>query len=129
MSVHIDPDLLTPGLLDGTAQHAFTTGACSALAIALHDATGWPIVAITDHHNVMEQRGRGAVGVAQRKRLRAEELRSPADAGRLLVDVAPPGDQDDPPAVGAGQHDPLAVYIPVVRLGHGLPASPQKSER
>lgn len=29
-------------------------GACGALAIAVHDATGWPIVAITDSHNVFD---------------------------------------------------------------------------
>lgn len=43
---------LTPGIIDGSALHAFKYGACGALAIALHDAKGWPIVAITDAHNV-----------------------------------------------------------------------------
>lgn len=47
-----DPNNLTPGVLDGYAKRAFKYGACGALAIALHDATGWPIVAITDAHNV-----------------------------------------------------------------------------
>lgn len=45
---------LTPGVLDGYARRAFKYGGCGALALALHDATGWPIVAITDHHNVFE---------------------------------------------------------------------------
>ena len=45
---------LTPGVLDGYALRAFKYGGCGALALALHDATGWPIVAITDHHNVFE---------------------------------------------------------------------------
>lgn len=48
----LDPDKLTPGLIDGYAQRAFKYGACGAMAIALHDATGWPVVAITDAHNV-----------------------------------------------------------------------------
>jgi hypothetical protein len=45
---------LTPGVLDGSAENAFTQGACGALAIAIHDATGWPIVSITDAHNVYD---------------------------------------------------------------------------
>ena len=49
-----DPALLTPGVIDGYAKRAFKHGACGALAIALHDATGWPLVAITDAHNVYD---------------------------------------------------------------------------
>jgi hypothetical protein len=52
MTGNLDPARLTPGVLDGSALHAFKTGACGALAIALHEVTGWPIVAITDSHNV-----------------------------------------------------------------------------
>lgn len=50
---------LTPGLLDGYAERVFTQGACGALAIAMHDATGWPVVAVTDSHNVREGRAGG----------------------------------------------------------------------
>ena len=50
---------LTPGIIDGAAKHVFTMGGCDALAIALHDATGWPIVAITDAHNVYGRRAGG----------------------------------------------------------------------
>lgn len=50
---------LTSGVLDGYARRAFKYGGCGALALALHDATGWPIVAITDHHNVFEDRQAG----------------------------------------------------------------------
>lgn len=46
-------------MLDGAARSAFLFGACGALAIALHDATGWPIVAITDAHNVEDGRAGG----------------------------------------------------------------------
>lgn len=49
-----DPSKLTPGVLDGYAMRAFKYGACGALAIVLHEATGWPIVAITDAHNVYD---------------------------------------------------------------------------
>lgn len=50
---------LTPGVLDGAARHAFTMGACAALALALHKRTGWPLVAITDHHNASRPEGGG----------------------------------------------------------------------
>ena len=58
-----DPQNLTPGVLDSYARHAFKYGACGALAIAMHDVTGWPIVAITDHYNVFED-GRAGGGSA-----------------------------------------------------------------
>jgi hypothetical protein len=54
-----DPALLSAGLIDGYARRAFKYGACGALAIALHDHTGWPIVAITDSHNVAEDKAGG----------------------------------------------------------------------
>lgn len=43
---------LTPGILDGCAKRAFKFGDCDVLAIALHDATGWPLVKVTDSWNV-----------------------------------------------------------------------------
>ncbi len=45
---------LIPGKLDPIAERIFTRGACGGLAIVLHEETGWPIVAITDSHNVHE---------------------------------------------------------------------------
>lgn len=48
---HLSEDRLTPGVIDGAAEHAFSYGACAALAYALHEATGWPIIGITDSHN------------------------------------------------------------------------------
>lgn len=47
-------DGLTPGVIDGRALRIFKYGGCGALAIAIHRATGWPIVAITDAHNVFD---------------------------------------------------------------------------
>lgn len=47
-----DPTKLTPGVVDAYARRAFKYGACAALAIALHDRTGWPIMAVTDAHNI-----------------------------------------------------------------------------
>jgi len=46
------PDNLTPGVIDGYARRAFKYGGCGGLAIALHDAMGWPIMAVTDSHNI-----------------------------------------------------------------------------
>lgn len=54
-----DSSNLTPGVIDGYAKRAFTYGACGGLAIVIHEATGWPIVAITDSHNVLEGRAGG----------------------------------------------------------------------
>ena len=54
-----DPNLLTPGVLDGYAKRAFKYGACAALALALHESTSWPIVAITDAHNVEDGKAGG----------------------------------------------------------------------
>jgi hypothetical protein len=52
----LSEDRLTPGVIDGAAEHAFSTGACAALAYVLHEATGWKIVGITDSHNVYDGR-------------------------------------------------------------------------
>jgi hypothetical protein len=46
------PDNLTPGVLDGYAKRAFTYGACAALALAFHDRFAWPLIAVTDAHNI-----------------------------------------------------------------------------
>jgi len=59
MAGYLDPSRLTPGELDGAARHAFSQGACGALAMALHDATGWPVVAVTDAHNVYDGKAGG----------------------------------------------------------------------
>jgi hypothetical protein len=37
--------LLTEGVIDDNARYVFTRGYCAELALALHDRTGWPIVA------------------------------------------------------------------------------------
>ena len=50
--MHVKASDLTPGVLDGSALHAFKVGACGALAIAMHEELGWPIYAVTDAHNV-----------------------------------------------------------------------------
>ena len=42
---------LTAATIDYAAEHVFMHGGCAALAIALHDETGWPLVAITDADN------------------------------------------------------------------------------
>lgn len=82
----LNPANLTPGVLDGYALRAFKYGACGALAIAIHDATGWPIVAITDHHNVFED-GTAGGGSALHWTVRRPD--------KKLIDVDGAHDQDD----------------------------------
>ena len=36
---------VTASVIDANARHAFTRGGCGALAVAIHDLTGWPIIA------------------------------------------------------------------------------------
>lgn len=62
------PKDLTPGVLDGTALRAFKHGDCDIFAVALHDKTGWPLVKVTDHHNVHD--GRAHMGSAMHWMLR-----------------------------------------------------------
>jgi hypothetical protein len=38
--------VLDDGVLDAAAGHAFATGQCHGLALALHEETDWPLVAI-----------------------------------------------------------------------------------
>lgn len=52
--MHVKPDDLTPGVLNPVAENAFLYGGCAALAIAIHDETGWPICMVTDSHNVLD---------------------------------------------------------------------------
>lgn len=80
-----DPSLLTPGVIDGYAISAFTGGACAALAAAIHQETGWPLVMITDAHNVVDHKAGGGSALHW-----AVQLRD----GRLL-DVDGPHDTDD----------------------------------
>lgn len=44
---------LTPGVIDEDAEYVFTHGQCHALALALNERTGWPLVGIAaggPHH-------------------------------------------------------------------------------
>ncbi|MFE7233925.1 ParB/RepB/Spo0J family partition protein [Streptomyces sp. NPDC057596] len=45
-SIDTMPWRLAPGVLTPAAVEAFTRGACAGLAVALHDATGWPLVEV-----------------------------------------------------------------------------------
>lgn len=81
-----DPSKLAPGVLDEYARGAFKYGACGALAIAMHDALGWPIVAITDAHNVFED-GQAGGGSALHWTVRAPDGK--------LVDVDGAHAEDD----------------------------------
>ena len=86
MSGYLSPDRLTKGVIDGAAHHAFSQGACGALAIAMHDALGWPIVAITDAHNVFED-GRAGGGSAMHWAVKRPD--------GMIVDIDGAHDPDD----------------------------------
>jgi len=43
---------ITPGILDDAARFAFTAGHCHALALALHERTGWAILAMSGRHSL-----------------------------------------------------------------------------
>jgi hypothetical protein len=62
------PESLTPGVLDPAAEHAFSYGACAGLALALHDATGWRLVKLTDADSVYDPDGRDYVDRPQLQR-------------------------------------------------------------
>ena len=42
--VHDEP--LTPGVIDMEVEYALTNGGCYAFAIAMHNATKWPLIAV-----------------------------------------------------------------------------------
>jgi hypothetical protein len=81
-----DPKKLTPGIIDGFAKSIFKYGGCGGLAIAMHDELGWPIVAITDAHNVFED-GTAGGGSAMHWTVRAPDGK--------LVDVDGAHDPED----------------------------------
>ena len=107
----LNPKDLTPGVIDGSAARIFRYGACGALAIAIHDATGWPIVAITDAHNV--ENGRAGGGSALHWTVRrpdgklididgahdqgdlVEEFMGDADDGEAAAGVSTRGDAEE----------------------------------
>lgn len=43
-----DAALIRAGIVDDEALRAFTTGQCHAFALAMHEATGWPIIAAAE---------------------------------------------------------------------------------
>lgn len=96
---------VTPGVLDGAAERAFSYGACAGLAIALHDATGWPLVKVTDAHSVFISGTYTSVEDAETSR-RARLTNHAGSTGGLHWLVAHPSgrlvDVD-------GFHDPVEV--------------------
>lgn len=67
---------VTPGVIDAESVRAFMTAQCHALALEIHDRTGWPLVGLTDEF--------GEVGHVM--------IRTPS--GRLL-DITGAWDADD----------------------------------
>lgn len=123
-----DPALLTPGVLDGYAKRAFKYGGCGALAIALHDATRWPIVAITDAHNVYDGRAGGGSALhwtVQRPDGKLIDIDGAHDSDDLVAEYA--GDADDG-AAAAGLSTRADVWEWYVEAqGEPIPLSIAKS--
>ena len=42
---------ITPGVLDDAARYAFSAGHCHALALAIHERTGWPMLAMSGRYS------------------------------------------------------------------------------
>jgi len=97
MYEHLNPDLLTPGVLDAPAIEAFSRGACGALALAIHRSTNWPIVAITDHQNVFEDGKAGGGSALHWVVQRPDGLLIDVNGAHLINDLieAYDGDADD----------------------------------
>jgi hypothetical protein len=112
--VSLDPANLTPGVIDGYAERAFKYGACGALAIALHDATGWPVVAITDSHNVEDGRAGGGSALhwtvkhPSGKLLDIDGLHDPAD---LVSEYAGEADNGEAAAGVSSRADVVEWYV------------------
>lgn len=45
---------ITPGVIDDAARFAFTAGHCHALALAIHEHTGWPMLAMSSKHSMRD---------------------------------------------------------------------------
>ena len=108
MAGHLDPDRLTPGVLDGAAEHAFLAGACTALAIAMHDALGWPIMAVTDAHNVYEGRAGGGSALhwaVLRPDGMVVDVRGAHEPAWLVGEYGPDADEGEAACVPAGRAD------------------------
>lgn len=120
----LDASKLTPGVLDGYAIRAFSYGACGGLAIALHDATGWPIIAITDAHNVHDGKAGGGSAMhwtvrhPSGKLLDVDGLHDPED----LVD-AYEGEADDGEAAWGLSSRADAVEWYIEAQGEPIPLS------
>lgn len=83
MADHLRRDRLT-GELDAAAFAAFEHGACEALAVALHDLTGWPLVKVADPWNVSGDVDEWGIAVAGGGSAVHWAVRTPAGE---LVDV------------------------------------------
>ena len=43
---------ITLGVLDESAEYVFSAGHCHALALAIHERTGWPLLAMSGRHSL-----------------------------------------------------------------------------
>lgn len=96
VSCHSGNFIVKEGVIDGAARTVFTTGQCHALALALHERTGWPI-------RVLAYGRKGAA----------------VTSGNHLVVVDPDGN-----AVDIEGRRPLAEAKRQWGLGRAIPVSP-----
>jgi len=97
--------VLTPGVLDGSAERAFTYGACGGLAIALHDRTGWPLVTVTDAESAYAAGGGDLAGAGERQRADVSNEAGMGASGMHWLVLHPSGRLLDVD----GLHDPAEV--------------------
>jgi hypothetical protein len=107
---------LVAGRLDEAAREVFLYGACEALAIAVHDRTGWPLVKLTDAWNV--QAGDGSFspdGMAGRSQAERAVIGVANDGSALhwLV-LGPDGRLVDVD----GAHDRFRLFVEYDTLAH-----------
>lgn len=105
---------LTPGVMDNYAKNAFKYGACGALAIAIHDVTGWPIVAITDHHNVYQGKAGGGSALhwtVQAPNEKLIDIDGAHDQDELLEEYHPEADDEQADCGLSSREDAIEWYV------------------
>lgn len=132
-NAHLDDSRLTPGVIDGSAQNIFLQGGCAILAIALHDATGWAIIGITDRHNVYgDQIGGGSclhwcVKTPDGQFLDILGLRSPEDVVEAYHGEADEDEETGEPTAGYGISSRENAWEWYVEQGSTIPLTTAKA--
>lgn len=86
---------LDPGILNGSAERAFTYGACGGLAIVLHDRTGWPLVMVTDAESAYAPDGQDLADAGPAQRARTSNQAGMGASGMHWLVLHPSGQLAD----------------------------------